>query len=95
MSKILRTGALAAALAVALALPAAAFAADNSNCWGVVVSQRAVAVGDIGEHTSSFAPGPRLGLANVAKLILGPDATMGDLGSALGSLDGIDATSCP
>jgi len=78
-----------------MAVPAAAFAADNSNCWGVVTSQRAVAIGDVGEHASSFAPGARLGLANVAKLVLGPDATLGDLGEALGAADAFEATHCP
>ena len=95
MSKILRTAALASTLALALTVPAATFAADNSNCWGVVTSQRAVAEGDVGTHSSSFAGEPRLGLANVAKLVLGEDATLGDLGEALGSLDGLAATSCP
>jgi hypothetical protein len=95
MRKTMRTGAIAATLALALAVPAATLAADNANCWGTVVSQRAVAYGDVGTHSSSFAPGPRLGLRNVARLVLGADATMGDLGAALGSLDGLDATHCP
>jgi hypothetical protein len=95
MRKSIRLGAILATLAVALALPAAAGAADNSNCWGTVTSQRAVAVGDVGEHSSSFAGGARLGLANVARLVLGDDATLGDLGEALGSLDDLDATHCP
>ena len=95
MRKSIRLGAILATLAVALALPAAAGAADNSRCWGIVTSQRAVAVGDVGEHSSSFAGERRLGLANVARLVLGADATLGDLGAALGSLDGLDATHCP
>ena len=95
MRKRIRLGAIMVTLAIALGAPALAAAADNSNCWGTVVSQRAVAVGDIGEHSSQFAPGPRLGLRNVARVVLGADATMGDLGEALGSLDGLDATSCP
>ena len=95
MKKLIRTGALGATLAVALVVPAAALGADNSNCWGVVTSQRAVAIGDVGEHASSFAPGARLGLANVAKLVLGPDATLGDLGAALAEADGLSATHCP
>jgi hypothetical protein len=28
-------------------------------------------------------------------VVIGPDATVGDLGALLGSLDGIDATHCP
>lgn len=95
MTGSIRLGAILAALALALMSPAAAAAADNSRCWGTVTSQRAVAYGDIGEHSSSFAGEARLGLANVARLVLGEDATLGDLGEALGTLDGLDATSCP
>ena len=95
MRKSIRLGAIMATLAVALAMPAAAGAADNSNCWGTVTSQRAVAIGDVGEHSSSFAGERRLGLANVARLVLGEDATLGDLGAALGSLDAFDETHCP
>jgi hypothetical protein len=95
MRKRIRLGAIMVTLAIALGAPALASAADNSNCWGTVVSQRAVAVGDIGIHSSSFAGEARLGLRNVARLVLGADATMGDLGAALGSLDDIAATHCP
>jgi hypothetical protein len=95
MGKRIRRGAIIATLTLALGAPAMVAAADNSNCWGTVVSQRAVAVGDIGAHSSSFAGSRRLGLRNVARLVLGADATMGDLGAALGSLDGIAATHCP
>jgi hypothetical protein len=95
MSRSLRVGAIVAALAIAFGVPAAVSAADNSRCWGVVTSQRAVALHDIGEHSSSFAGARRLGLANVARLVLGEGATLGDLGAALGSLDGIPETSCP
>jgi len=80
------------AAALAMALPAAA-APDSANCWGVVTSQRAVAVGDVGEHSSAFAGEPRAGLGNVAGL-LGFDS-VGELGSFLASVDGIAATSCP
>jgi hypothetical protein len=85
----------AAALMSVLAVPTAFAGSSNAGCWGTVVSQRASTLHDIGEHSSSFAGSPRLGLANVARLVLGADATMGDLGAALGSLDGIDATHCP
>jgi hypothetical protein len=95
MSRRIRRGAIIVTLALALGVPAMAAAADNSNCWGTVVSQRAVAVGDIGTHSSSFAGEARLGLRNVARLVLGADATMGDLGAALGSLDSFAATHCP
>ncbi|MFL5778243.1 MAG: hypothetical protein ACJ761_04810 [Chloroflexota bacterium] len=80
-----------------LAVAPAAFAAApaNAGCWGTVTSQRAVALHDIGEHTSSFAGSPRLGLANVARLVLGGDATVGDLGAVLATLDEIPETHCP
>ena len=95
MSKILRTVALASTLALALTVPATTFAADNSNCWGVVTSQFATIYQAMGEHSSSFAGEARLGLGNVARIVLGDDATLGDLGQALGSIDGLSGTSCP
>jgi len=67
---------------------------SNANCFGVVTSQRATAHHDIGEHASSQEE-PRLGLGNVARLLLGEDAKMGDLGQLLGEIDGDDATHCP
>jgi hypothetical protein len=74
-------------LVVALALPA--FAAKN--CWGVVTSQRAVAEGDMGEHSSSFDE-PRLGLGNVTRLF--EFDHISELGTFLASVDGIEATGC-
>ena len=85
----------AAALASAIGAPAAFAGSSNAGCWGTVVSQRASTLHDVGEHSSSFAGSRRLGLANVARVVLGPDATVGDLGAALGSLDGLDETHCP
>jgi hypothetical protein len=92
-----RIGAAVAAVVLALTLgaPVAAAGSSNAGCWGTVVSQRATAFHDIGEHSSSFAGSRRLGLANVARLVLGPDASVGDLGAALGALDGLDETHCP
>jgi hypothetical protein len=95
MRKSIRLAATLLSLGIALGAPALAAAADNSRCWGTVTSQRAVAYGDVGEHSSMFAGEARLGLANVARLLVGEDATLGDLGEALGDLDGLDATSCP
>jgi hypothetical protein len=81
--------------AILVAQPAAASEApDNPNCLGVVTAQRAVAHHDIGEHASSQEE-PRLGLGNVARLLLGDDAHVGDLGALLGVIDGDDATNCP
>ena len=77
-------------ISTALAAPA------NPNCWGVVTSQRASTLHDIGQHVSAQSE-PRLGLGNVARLL--SDLTGGthvsDLGSFLASVDGIDATHCP
>jgi hypothetical protein len=78
-----------------VAQPAAAAApSDNANCLGVVTAQRAVAHHDIGEHASSQEE-PRLGLGNVARLLLGEEAHVGDLGALLGEIDGDPATNCP
>jgi len=91
-----RTRALALAGAVgiiaSLGLAAPASAAEQSNCWGVVSSQAARSDGGLGEHSSSFAGEPRLGLGNVARLF-GVDGP-GGLGSLLASIDGNDATHC-
>ncbi|MGH8913102.1 MAG: hypothetical protein ACRDZM_01145, partial [Acidimicrobiia bacterium] len=59
--------------------------------WGVVTSQRAVAEGDMGEHSSSFYE-PRLGLGNVARLFEFDHVS--ELGVFLATVDGIEATSC-
>jgi hypothetical protein len=85
--------AVVAVLALAtLATPASADSGTNS-CWGVVTSQRASTAHDNGEHASTFAGAPRLGLGNVARLF-GFDS-VGELGSFLATLDGDAATSCP
>ena len=42
-------------LTAGLTTPALAAKPANPNCWGVVTSQRATTVGDIGEHASSRA----------------------------------------
>jgi hypothetical protein len=78
-----------AALVMALAAPAMG---ASKNCWGVVTSQRAVAEGDMGTHSSSFAGEPRSGLGNVARLFNFDHVS--DLGAFLATLDGIEATAC-
>ena len=85
----------AAALLAVLGTPTVLAGNSNAGCWGMVSSQRASTLHDIGEHSSSFAGERRLGLGNVARAVLGEDATVGDLGAALGSLDGLEATHCP
>jgi hypothetical protein len=88
---VLAAGGLAA---IVVAQPAAAAdAPNNSNCLGVVTAQRAVAHHDIGEHASAQEE-PRLGLGNVARLLLGEDAHVGDLGALLAVIDGDPATNC-
>ncbi len=69
-----------------------AFADDGRNCWGVVTSQRASTVHDVGAHSSSQSE-PRLGLGNVARLF--GFASVGELGSFLASVDALDTTHCP
>ena len=89
--------AVAAALLLAALVPAGAALADppdNPNCWGAVTSQRASTEHDLGAH-SSAQDEPRLGLGNVARTILGDDAHVSDLGSALAELDDLPQTSCP
>jgi hypothetical protein len=83
-----------ALLAVALAVPQAAFAApsDSADCWGKVTSQRASTAHDVGEHASAQEE-PRMGLGNTARFF--GFGSVGELGSFLASIDGNDATSCP
>lgn len=83
-----------AAAAVWQAGVASAARPDNPNCWGVVTSQRATSAHDIGEH-SSAQDEPRLGLGNVARVVIGEGAHLSDLGSALAELDELSATGCP
>lgn len=57
---------VAAALSAVVAGPAAAAAADEppAGCWGELTHEFAQ-TGELGEHASSFAPGQRVGLANL------------------------------
>jgi hypothetical protein len=80
-------------VALTVAVPAA-FAATPQSCWGTVTMQRAVNFGDVGTHSSAQSE-PRLGLGNVARLFLGPDGKVYQLGSLLASIDGLAETSCP
>jgi hypothetical protein len=67
---------------------------DDANCLGVVTAQRAVADHDIGEHASSQEE-PRLGLGNVAEVVLGEGTHVGEFGAFLGEIDENPATHCP
>ena len=92
ITRLLLTAGLATGASIALAVPASAERPPSTNCWGVVSSQGAQSSGGLGEHSSSFAGDPRLGLGNVARLfnLSGP----GELGSFLASVDGDPATTC-
>jgi hypothetical protein len=97
MKRLLISSAVAMAL-VTIPASALAEAPAHANCWGVVTSQRAVSVGDIGEHASAQET-PRAGLGNVARALFDLGISSGphvsDLGSALATLDDLDSTSCP
>ena len=86
--------ALVAALGVAAfgARGAAAERPANPECWGVVTSQRATALHDVGEHSSAQEE-PRTGLGNLPDLF-GVEH-VSDIGTFLAGVDGIDETSCP
>ena len=90
--------AMASLLTAGFTTPALAGKPANPNCWGVVTSQRATTVGDIGEHASSQDE-PRLGLGNVARLFVELgfliEGHVSDLGTFLAEIDGIAATECP
>ena len=92
---VLSTGLSAGLIAVLFAAPPALGAPPaDANCLGVVTAQRAVANHDIGEHASSQEE-PRLGLGNVARLVLGDSTHVGEFGAFLGEIDGDPATHCP
>jgi hypothetical protein len=90
--RLVLTAGLVTGAAVALAAPASAEQPPSTNCWGVVSAQAAQSSGGLGEHSSSFAGEPRLGLGNVARAfgLSGP----GELGSVLATLDGDATTTC-
>ena len=49
--------------------------------------------GAMGDHSSSFDT-PRLGLRNLARVALGPDATMADLGVFVATELGYEIEAC-
>ena len=88
------------AVAVAAGVLAPAASADLSNpntpiqsCFGIASGQRASTLHDTGQHASSFDE-PRLGIGNLVFRVLGFES-VGAAGSALASIDNIDATHCP
>jgi hypothetical protein len=90
--------ALAAALALSALTASTALAGVGNtdtplkSCFGIASGQRASTVHDTGEHSSSFDE-PRLGVGNLVFRVFG-FSSVGEGGSVLASLDGIDATSC-
>ena len=87
-------------LALVVALGGAAFGARgaaaerpaNPECWGVVTSQRASTLHDVGEHASAQDK-PRAGLGNLPDLF-GVEH-VSDIGTFLAEVDDIEETSCP
>jgi hypothetical protein len=63
------------------------------SCLGIATGQRASTLHDVGEHASSFDE-PRQGLGNIAFRVFDLDS-MGEFGSVLAEIDGIEATHCP
>jgi hypothetical protein len=72
------------------AAPAAAEPAPS--CWGQA-SAAFAQTGMMGEHSSSFET-PRLGIRNLARAALGPDATMADLGVFVADALDLSIDSC-
>jgi hypothetical protein len=98
MRRIKHLSAIPLALAVTALLTsvAAAGVGDQdtpiNSCFGIVSGQRASTIGDTGTHASSFDE-PRLGIGNLVFRVLG-FSSVGEAGSALGSLDEFDTTHC-
>jgi hypothetical protein len=97
MRRLLLVGGCAVVFALSGVAPASA---DLSNpqtpiqsCFGIAAGQRASALHDLGEHTSSF-PEPRTGIGNLVFRVFG-FSSVGEAGSFLASVDDIDATHCP
>lgn len=82
----------------ALLATAAVAAPANPSCWGVVTSQRATTLHDMGAHASTQDV-PRLGLGNFARLLFDLGLTAGthisDTATVAAAIDDIPETSCP
>jgi hypothetical protein len=82
-----------------LAVASTAFAGNgngngkgNGPCWGQATAVFAQ-TGEMGAHSSSF-PTPRLGLANLARELFGPDGTMAELGAYVAAELGLSIDAC-
>lgn len=86
----------ALALTVALSSVVAAGVGDNDtplkSCFGIASGQRASVYGDTGEHSSSFDE-PRRGIGQLIFKDFGL-SSIGEAGSFLASVDGLNATHC-
>lgn len=98
MRRIKRLSAIPLALAVTALLTSVVTAGVGDqdtpikSCFGIASGQRASTVGDTGTHASSFDE-PRLGIGNLVFRVLG-FSSVGEAGSVLASIDGIDTTNC-
>jgi hypothetical protein len=98
MGRIKRLAAIPAALALTVFVSSAAAAGVGDHdtpiqsCFGIASGQRASVVGDTGEHASSFDE-PRTGIGQLIFKVFG-FSSIGEAGSFLASVDGIDATHC-
>ena len=63
------------------------------SCFGIAAGQRASTLHDLGEHSSSFEE-PRTGIGNLVFRVFG-FSSIGEGGSVLAAVDGIEATHCP
>ena len=81
---------VAALVVVGFSVPSQA--APDASCWGQA-SKMFAQSGAMGEHSSSFDT-PRLGLRNLARAALGPDATMADLGVFVATELGYEIDAC-
>ena len=96
MRKILTLAILIAMLG-ALVVPMSADGGTDKACFGLV----AAAYGQLGlqgEHASSFAPDPRIGLANLAQLLFDmgvlDEPTMWALGEYLNEAENLNIEAC-
>lgn len=83
---------VAVAVAATAAMASVGTAGAHPSCWGHASSMFAME-GRMGEHSSSFDT-PRLGLRNLARAVLGEDATMEDLGAFVADAEGYEIEAC-
>ena len=97
MRRVIMTCGCAVAAVILTGAPASADLSDPDtpiqSCFGIAAGQRASTVHDLGEHSSSFDE-PRVGVGNLIFRVFGFDS-VGEGGSVLAAIDGIEATHCP